>query len=73
MIMYLETQGIVNINWQKLQSISQVVLSTIVNTVSGSSVTGGSSSHLRTIMMTNFGNPLTGSAALSFAIGIMKE
>src|ERR671931_1038471 len=66
-LMYLEQQGIVNVNWDKLQSISQGVLSTVVNTVTTSSggVWGSS-------MMTNFGIPLTGSAALGFAIGIMK-
>src|SRR5919197_3349818 len=44
-LMYLEQQGMVNINWDKLQSISQGVLSTIVNTVtnSNSGGVGGSS------------------------------
>ena len=65
--MYLGAQGIVNINWDKLQSISQGVLSTVVNTVTTSS--GGVE---RSSMMTNFGIPLTGSAGLGFAIGIMK-
>jgi hypothetical protein len=35
--MYLEQQGIVNVNWDKLQGASQGVLSTVVNTVT----TGG--------------------------------
>ena len=64
-LMYLEQQGIVNVNWDKLQRISQGVLSTVMNTVTTGGV-GGSS------MMTNFGIPLTGSAALDFAIGMMK-
>src|ERR687887_1308435 len=36
-LMYLEQQGIVNVNWDKLQGASQGVLSTVVNTVT----TGG--------------------------------
>jgi uncharacterized membrane protein (Fun14 family) len=76
-LMYLGQQGIVNVNWDKLQSISQGVLSTIVSTVN--STTGGvggspavSSLLPVTTMMTNLGIPLTGSTALGFAIGIMK-
>jgi uncharacterized membrane protein (Fun14 family) len=80
-LMYLEAQGIVNVNWDKLQSISQGVLSTRTNTITNSSTpsagVGGSSTvssllPITTTMMTNLGIPLTGSAALGFAIGIMK-
>jgi uncharacterized membrane protein (Fun14 family) len=79
-LMYLEAQGIVNVNWDKLQSVSQGVLSTIVNTVNstasggvGGSPTAASSFLPATITtMTNLGIPLTGSTALGFAIGIMK-
>jgi uncharacterized membrane protein (Fun14 family) len=82
-LMYLESQNIVNINWDKLQGISQGVLSTVTNTITNSTasgVVGGSpaatvsSSFLpaTTTMMTNLGIPLTGSTALGFAIGIMK-
>ena len=71
--MYLEQQGIVYIHWDKLQNMSQGILSLVVNTVTSSSGAAGGSSLLSTTMMTNFGIPLTGSAALGFAIGIMKE
>ena len=70
-LMYLEQQGIVNINWDKLQSISQGVLSTVVNTATTG--VGGNpvpSSLLPTT--TNIGIPLTGSMAVGFAIGIIK-
>jgi hypothetical protein len=56
--------------------ISQGVLSTVMDAVT--STTGGvggsptSSSLLPTAMMTNLGIPLTSSAVLGFAIGIMK-
>ena len=70
-LMYLEQQGIVNLNWDKLQNISQGVLSTIVNTVNSTAPGGvGGSPALPTItmMMTNLGIPLT----VGFTIGILK-
>jgi uncharacterized membrane protein (Fun14 family) len=72
--MYLDAQGIVNINWDKLQSISEGVLSTIVNTVNSTAYggVGGSPALPTTTMMTNLGIPLTSSTAIGFAIGIMK-
>jgi uncharacterized membrane protein (Fun14 family) len=72
-LMYLEQQGIVNVNWDKLQRISQGVLSTVMNTVTTGGVgesPAASSSLLPTT--TNLGIPLTGSTAVGFAIGIMK-
>jgi uncharacterized membrane protein (Fun14 family) len=81
-LIYLGEQGIVNVNWDKLQGISQGVLSTVTNTITNSTVSRGvgespaaSSSSLlptTTMTLTNLGTPLTGSAALGFAIGIMK-
>ena len=71
---YLGAQGIVNINWDKLQSISEGVLSTVVNTATTGGV-GGSPASLSSSLSpttTNLGIPLTGSAALGFAIWIMK-
>jgi uncharacterized membrane protein (Fun14 family) len=81
-LIYLGEQGIVNVNWDKLQGISQGVLSTVTNTITNSTVSrevgespAASSSSLlptTTMTLTNLGTPLTGSAALGFAIGIMK-
>jgi len=74
-LMYLESQGIMTINWEKLQSISQGVLSAITNIVSTgqiSSSTGNSAPIILPTTMTNLGIPLTGSAAMGFAIGFMK-
>lgn len=44
--MYLESQGIVNINWDKLHNTSQSVLSTISNVVATMTgqIDGGSNS-----------------------------
>jgi uncharacterized membrane protein (Fun14 family) len=40
-LLYLESQHIVNINWDKLQTISNSVLSTIITTSNATSTTGG--------------------------------
>src|SRR3954466_11002855 len=40
-LLYLESQHIVNINWDKLQTISNSVLSTIATTTNATSTTGG--------------------------------
>ena len=73
-LMYLGAQGIVNVNWDKLQSISQGVLSTVVNTVTTSTGGVGASSTSSSLLptTTNLGIPLTGSAALGFTIAILK-
>jgi uncharacterized membrane protein (Fun14 family) len=63
-LMYLQSQGIVNINWDKLQSVSQATITTIANSLTDSgqisAITG------------NLGIPLTGGLAAGFAIGLMK-
>jgi uncharacterized membrane protein (Fun14 family) len=79
-LMYLEQQGIVNLNWDKLQNISQGVLSTIVSTVNSTAYGGVGGNHTAapsilpttTMTMTNLGIPLTGSTAVGFTIGILK-
>jgi len=40
-LLYLESQHIVNVNWDKLQTISNNVLSTITTTANATSTTGG--------------------------------
>jgi uncharacterized membrane protein (Fun14 family) len=40
-LMYLESQHIVNVNWDKLQIISNSVLSTITTTTNATTTTGG--------------------------------
>src|SRR5918912_4159022 len=40
-LIYLEQQGIVNVNWSKLQGISEGVLSTATNTISNSTTASG--------------------------------
>ena len=66
-LMYLEQQGIVNVNWDKLQG----VLSTIVNSTASGGV-GGSHTAAAALLptRTNLNIPLTGSMATGFAIGL---
>jgi uncharacterized membrane protein (Fun14 family) len=40
-LLYLESQHIVNVNWDKLQIISNSILSTITTTTNATSTTGG--------------------------------
>jgi uncharacterized membrane protein (Fun14 family) len=83
-LMYLEQQGMVNINWDKINVAYHGVLSIVMNTITNSSTASGGvgGSHATTtassllpaatMMMTNLGIPLTGSIATGFAIGILK-
>jgi uncharacterized membrane protein (Fun14 family) len=40
-LLYLESQHIVNVNWDKLQTVSNSILSTITTTTNATSTTGG--------------------------------
>jgi uncharacterized membrane protein (Fun14 family) len=65
-LMYFRQQGIVSINWDKLQTVSQNVVSTLANAT-------GQFSHASTsISSANFALPMTGTAALGFAIGLLR-
>ena len=63
-IIYLQSQTIINIDWDKLQYVSETSLSTIGNSISAS----GDISNI----IGNIGLPLTGSLSAGFAIGFMK-
>jgi uncharacterized membrane protein (Fun14 family) len=76
-LMYLQQQGIVNVNWDKINVAYHGVLSTVTNTITNSTASGGvGGSHTTAAsllpILTNLGLPLTGSMATGFAIGIMK-
>lgn len=81
-VMYLQSQGILNINWVKLQTVSEPMISILTNNIT-STTTGSiglqtiqpihsSLSFLPAAITANMGLPLTGSAAMGFAIGMMK-
>jgi uncharacterized membrane protein (Fun14 family) len=63
-LMYLQSQGLINVNWDKIQSMSQSTLTTIGNSLMD---TGQIST-----IAGNLGIPLTGGLAAGFAIGLMK-
>jgi len=62
-LIYLQSQNILNINWNTLQSLSETTLSTIGNSITN---TGDISN-----IMGTAGIPLTGSLSAGFVIGFM--
>jgi uncharacterized membrane protein (Fun14 family) len=73
---YLQYHQIANINWNKLQTVSEGVLTTVANLTMQITGISGDSSHATTtvssLAMTSFGIPLTGSMSAGFTIGFMK-
>ena len=77
---YLQYNQIANINWNKLQTVSEGAITTLSNliiqipgiTSSGSTVDGHSAATASSLTMTSFGIPLTGSMAAGFTIGFIK-
>jgi uncharacterized membrane protein (Fun14 family) len=65
-LMYLESQNIVNINWDKLQTASQNAVSSLTSAAVQIPLTSTAMSTL------NLALPVTGSATMGFAIGFMK-
>jgi uncharacterized membrane protein (Fun14 family) len=63
-LIYLQSQTIININWDKLQSVSQSIVTTIASSLTD---TGQVSA-----IAGNLGIPLTGGLAAGFAIGLAK-
>ena len=72
-LIYLEQQGIVNVNWVKLQGVLSTIVSTVNSTASGE--VGGNHTAAASLLptMTNLGIPLTGSMAAGFAIGFLRS
>jgi uncharacterized membrane protein (Fun14 family) len=75
---YLQYHQIANINWNKLQAVSEGSITTLSNAII-IQITGisGDSSHAATttsssLSMTSFGIPLTGSMSAGFTIGFIK-
>ena len=71
---YLQYHHIANINWNKLQTVSEGVITTFSNAIiqiqsNGDLHTTATSSSL---VMTSFGIPLTGSISAGFTIGFIK-
>jgi uncharacterized membrane protein (Fun14 family) len=76
---YLQYHQIANINWNKLQQVSEGAITTISNTITHipgiSSVSVDSQAAAAassSLAMTTFGIPLTGSMSAGFTIGFIK-
>jgi uncharacterized membrane protein (Fun14 family) len=75
---YLQYHHIANINWNKLQTVSEGVITTLSNLIiqipgiSLSSVDGHAAATASSLAMTTFGIPLTGSMSAGFTIGFIK-
>jgi uncharacterized membrane protein (Fun14 family) len=77
---YLQYHHIANINWNKLQQVSEGAITTLSNAItqipgiSGNSVDdhAATATASSSLAMTSFGIPLTGSMSVGFTIGFMK-
>jgi uncharacterized membrane protein (Fun14 family) len=74
---YLQSQHIANINWNKLQTVSEGTITTISNAIiihipgiSGGD--GHAAATASSLVITNFGIPLTGNMSAGFTIGFIK-
>jgi uncharacterized membrane protein (Fun14 family) len=77
---YLQYHHIANINWNKLQQVSEGALTTVANLtmhIPGVSSAGNADGHAAatasSLAMTSFGISLTGSMSAGFTIGFMKR
>jgi uncharacterized membrane protein (Fun14 family) len=74
---YLQYHQIANVNWNKLQTVSEGAVTTLSNAIIQIPGISGDSSHAAatassSLAMTSFGIPLTGSMSAGFTIGFMK-
>jgi uncharacterized membrane protein (Fun14 family) len=75
---YLQYHQIANINWNKLQTVSEDAITTLSNAIITQipSISGGDGHAAATasssLAMTSFGIALTGSMSTGFTIGFMK-
>jgi uncharacterized membrane protein (Fun14 family) len=71
---YLQYHHIANINWNKLQTISEGAITALSNAIIHiqSSGDGHTAATASSLAMTSFGIPLTGSMSAGFTIGFMK-
>jgi uncharacterized membrane protein (Fun14 family) len=74
---YLQYHQVANMNWNKLQTVSEGAITTLSNAIIHIPAFGDSS-HAATVTassslaMTSFGIPLTGSMSAGFTIGFIK-
>jgi uncharacterized membrane protein (Fun14 family) len=72
---YLQYHQIANINWNKLQTVSEgtiTTLSTAIVEIPGFGDSSHAAATASSLAMTSFGIPLTGSISAGFTIGFIK-
>jgi uncharacterized membrane protein (Fun14 family) len=73
---YLQYHQIANINWNKLQTLSESAIATLSNAITQIPGISAGDSHAAatasSLAMTSFGIPLTGSMSAGFTIGFIK-
>ena len=70
---YLQYRQIANINWNKLQTVSEGAITTISNAITQIPGFGdGHAAATSSLAMTSFSIPLTGSMSAGFTIGFIK-
>ncbi len=74
---YLQYHHIANINWNKLQTVSEGNIATLSNAIIIQIQSSGDGSHAAatassSLAMTSFGIPLTGSMSAGFTLEIIK-
>jgi uncharacterized membrane protein (Fun14 family) len=62
-VAYLQSQGLLNINWERIEVVSNQAITTVSNAIIEDSADS---------VIANLGLPLTGSMAVGFAIGFIK-
>ena len=79
-LMYLQSQGILNVNWGKLQTMSQPVLSAVTNNLNSTATGHGTAAAAPNIIHSNLaflpidtGLPLFGSASLGLILGLTRR
>jgi uncharacterized membrane protein (Fun14 family) len=73
---YLQYHQIANINWNKLQTVSEDAITTLSNEITQISGINGdghaAAATASSLAMTSFGIPFTGSMSAGFTIGFIK-
>lgn len=69
---YLQYQQIVNIDWNKLQPLSQNAAITVLNASKYIPGLTNVSGHTTNLTISDFGIPLTGSMAVGFTLGFVR-
>ena len=75
---YLQYNQIANINWNKLQTVSEAAITTLssvitqIPSISTGSVDAHAAATASSLAMTSFGIPLTGSMSAGFTLGFLK-